>query len=188
MTAAGAGRNIVLIGMMGAGKTTIGRLLAARLDRPFVDTDEVVEAEQGQTVAELFAGRGEAYFRSVEAAVVRRVAAVGGQVVAVGGGAVLEPGNVTALQATGDLVYLDAPPAVLAANLDASGQQAIRPLLAGSVAAERLTRLSEDRQDAYRGAATHVVAAGSGSPESLVGKILAWARRQPGLLTPAESS
>jgi shikimate kinase len=125
------GRNLVLVGMMGTGKSTVGRILARRLDRPFVDTDAAIEARTGRTVAQLFAELGERRFRALEAEEVRRVAALRGQVVAVGGGAVLDPANVTHLRGTGDLVLLDGDPAALAARIAAEqGDDPVRPLLA----------------------------------------------------------
>ena len=89
-----SGPHLVLIGMMGAGKSTVGRLLGGRLDRPFLDSDELIEAETGRTVAQIFADDGEAAFRAIETDVLtqmldRERAAV----IAAAGGAVLESGQ-----------------------------------------------------------------------------------------------
>lgn len=180
------GRNIVLIGMMGAGKTVVGRLIAGRLARRFVDTDALVESEAGRLIAELFEAEGERGFRRREAAAVRRAAALRGQVLAVGGGAVVDPDNVTHLRATGDLVLLDADPAVLA---DRVGAGEDRPLLGGHHAdhAARLADLRAERDHAYRTARAHVVDTTGRSPEEVADAVLAWARARHGLLTREEA-
>lgn len=186
------GRNIVLIGLMGAGKTTVGGLVAAALDRPFVDTDDAVEGRAGRTVAALFAAEGERGFRAREAEEIRRVAATRGQVVAVGGGAVLDPANVTQLRSTGDLLLLDARPETLAARIadDAAGPE--RPLLSDphrttdptrSDPTTRLADLRALRDAAYRSAATHAVDTTGLTPEEVAARVLEWARAAPGLLT-----
>ena len=174
------GRNIVLIGLMGAGKTTVGRLIAKRLGRPFVDTDDVVEKTEKRTIAEIFAADGERGFRRLEAAAVRSVAALRGQVIAVGGGAVLDPGNVTQLRSTGDLVLLDADPTTLAARI---GDASSRPLLAGGDSSETLRRLRDARAAAYGDAAGHAVDTTGRTPEEIAASVLEWARLQHGLLS-----
>ena len=175
------GRNVVLIGLMGAGKTTVGRLLAKRLERPFVDTDDVVEEVAKLSIAEIFAGAGEREFRRIEAAAIRSVAALRGQVIAVGGGAVLDPANVTHLRSTGDLVLLDADPPTLAARVD---DGATRPLLADAPDVQtRLQQLRHARAAAYAQASTHVLDTTERSPEDIVDAVLLWAARQPGLLS-----
>lgn len=175
------GRNIVLIGLMGAGKSTVGRLVAQRLDRPFVDTDDVVERDAGATIAEIFAEHGERRFRQLEAAAVRRVAALRGQVIAVGGGAVLDPGNVTQLRATGDLVLLDAEATTLA---DRVGEPGNRPLLSqADDVEERLASLRAARAEAYTDAAGHAIDTTQRTPDQIADAVLRWAAEQPGLLS-----
>jgi 3-dehydroquinate synthase len=100
--------NLVLTGFMGAGKTTVGRALAHRLDRTFVDLDARIEAEAGKSIAAIFAEAGEAGFREREAAMIRQVAALSGQVIATGGGALLRPDNVRELVRHGTLINLQA--------------------------------------------------------------------------------
>ena len=177
------GRNIVLIGLMGAGKTTVGRLLADRLRRPFVDTDQDVEREAGATVAELFAAEGERGFRRREAGVIRHVAALRGQVIAVGGGAVLDPSNVTHLRATGDLVLLYADADVLAERV-ADGSA--RPLLVDGDRGETLAALQAARAGAYDAAAASAVDTEGCTADEVVDQVVAWARTQPGLLSADE--
>jgi shikimate kinase len=185
------GRNLVLVGMTGAGKTTVGRLVAARLERPFVDTDAVVEAQEGRTVAELFDREGERRFRELEAAAVRRVSALRGQVIAVGGGAVEDPQSVTALRGTGDVAWLDAPVGALAMHLGAGAEAGRRPLLAAAsgdpLALERLLdELRRRREPAYRAAADVVIATGGRPAEVVADEVLAWARTRSGLLSREE--
>lgn len=180
------GRNLVLAGLMGTGKSTVGRTLAARLDRRFVDTDAEVEAATDSTVAEVFTTLGERRFRALEAERIRHVAALRGQVIAVGGGALLDLANVTHLRATGDLVLLDADPAVLAARIEAEDGGASRPLLAGVEAAAVLTELRERREEVYAAAASHAVDTTGRTPDEVAAEVLAWARLVPGLLTREE--
>jgi shikimate kinase len=137
--------------MMGAGKSTVGASLARRLGRRFVDTDAEVERAAGRSVAEIFAGEGEAGFRRRERAAIeacRDAAAV----VALGGGAIAQPGAREALGRAGRVVYLRARPATLLARI---GDAASRPLLAGLPPAGQLARLEAllaERRAAYEAA------------------------------------
>lgn len=137
-----------LVGMMGAGKSTVGLALAKRLGRDFVDTDAVIERETGRSVGEIFEREGEASFRAKERSVIDTL---GGRkvVVALGGGAVAQADMVSRLAERGVLVYLRATPASLLARL---GDCAERPLLADlseGERAERLTQLLAERRSAY---------------------------------------
>jgi shikimate kinase len=138
---------ILLVGMMGAGKTTVGRLLAERFDCPYVDSDEQVEAATGRTVPELFEVDGEAAFRAAESAALAGALATDGPiVVAVAGGAVLDPANRDRLRRSGTVVWLRAEPATLAGRV---GDGVGRPLLDGDPAAA-LDRLDRVRRPLYR--------------------------------------
>ncbi len=147
-------RHLVLVGLMGAGKTTVGQRCAQLLDRPFVDTDDVVVATSGMTVTEIFERHGEARFRELERGAVADVCASPEPlVIACGGGAVLDADNRKQLHARGFVVWLQAPPSVLGARV---GDGATRPLLRdGSVAT--LERLAALRAPAYEDAADVVV-------------------------------
>lgn len=181
------GRNLVLVGLMGVGKSTVGRILAERLQRPFTDTDAEVEAAAGATVAEVFGRLGQRRFRALEAERVRHAAALRGQVIAVGGGALLDPGNVTQLRGTGDLILLDADPAELAARIVTEDGTASRPLLAGSDDPEAaLAALRARREEVYAAAASHLIDTTGRTPQEVADEVLAWASLVPGLLTREE--
>ena len=156
-------RHLVLVGLMGAGKTAVGTECARLLGRPFVDTDLVVEEAAGTGVAAIFSSEGEEGFRRREADAVAQ-AASGSEpaVIACGGGAVLSEVNRETLRAHGFVVWLTAEPAVLAERVAASGPASgagsgARPLLAGDAQAAVLTRLGLERDAAYRQAADAVV-------------------------------
>jgi shikimate kinase len=164
------GDHLVLVGMMGAGKSTVGALVSERLGRRHVDADAEVEAASGCTVAELFAARGEPAFRALEAAVLDELlAAPEPAVVAVGGGAVLDPHNRMLMARSGTVVWLRATPATLAARV---GDGAGRPLLAGA-AAENLSRLDHDRRGLYEEVAVVTVDVDDLTPAQVAEKILA---------------
>ena len=146
-------RHLVLVGLMGAGKTSVGARCAAELGRPFVDTDELVEATAGRTVSEIFAAEGEGGFRARErTAVADACASPEPLVIACGGGAVLDAENRTTMRDHGVVVWLRASPERLAERV---GTGDGRPLLDGATPAQALERLAVLRAAAYD-AAAHV--------------------------------
>lgn len=157
-----------LIGMMGAGKSTVGPLAAERLDVPFVDLDERVAGGAGMTVPEIFAAEGEAGFRRREEDAVA-AAAGAPAVVACGGGVVLAERNVARLRASGMVVWLDAPAAELEQRVGAGGG---RPLLAGGEASGGLGPILEARSAAYAAAAHHRVATAGRTPEEVAREVV----------------
>jgi len=149
-------RHLVLVGLMGAGKTTVGERCAELLDMPFLDTDQLIEANTRMGVAEVFANHGEQQFRTLEHdAVFDASASPDPLVIACGGGAVLDPENRRQLRAHGVVVWLRASPSVLGARVgDDAGET--RPLLAsGALPEQTLARLIAVREPAYE-AAAHV--------------------------------
>ena len=154
---------------MGAGKTTVGAALAARLGRTFLDSDRQVEARTGQTVAEIFAARGEPAFRAEEsAALADALASPQAVVVAAAGGTVLDPANRAAIKSAGCVVWLRAAPAVLAQRV-APGDH--RPLLASDPAGS-LARLDGVRRPLYAELADVTLDVEGCSVDALVDKIV----------------
>ena len=158
-------RNLVLIGMMGSGKTTCGQLLAGRLNRQFVDTDVEIEARQGRTIAEIFAAEGEAYFRDLELQLCLELADPRGLIIACGGGLPLRADCIGALRQGGTVILLERDPGETYDQLDTAG----RPLAQQGRAAF-LERFAQ-RQPVYRACADLLVA-GAPSPEAAVDEIL----------------
>lgn len=157
--------HVVLCGLSGAGKSTVGPLLARRLGRPFVDVDRAVEAAAGCSIREIFARDGEAAFRLRErAAVLDAFAGPTPAVVALGGGALEDDATLTAALAQ-NLIWLDAPVHVLVPRVDGS-----RPLLAGD-AETRLAALAAKRAPRYRQA--HVIVDATRPPARVVDAIAA---------------
>ncbi|HEY4332704.1 MAG TPA: shikimate kinase [Ilumatobacteraceae bacterium] len=150
-----ADRHLVLVGMMGSGKTTAGRLLAQRLQRPFLDSDAMIEEAQGRTVREIFATDGEDTFRVIETQVLQTaLASREWAVIAAAGGVVLRSENRVALRAAGArVVWLRADPAVLAERVKGGPH---RPLLDADPEGT-LQRMYADRADLYREVADAIV-------------------------------
>jgi len=155
------------MGFMGTGKSEVGRRLAQRLGRAFVDTDRLVEKRAGKRIATIFAEDGEPAFRTLERAAVAEAAGRGGPVVAVGGGAVLDPENVRCLRAAGVLVYLTARPEIIMGRV---GDGSNRPLLQGDPRAA-VARLLAERGPVYAAAADITVDTSGRTAGEVVGEI-----------------
>jgi shikimate kinase len=139
-------RSVVLVGMMGAGKSSVGRRLAARLNIPFVDADVEIEKAAGMTISEIFAAQGEAYFRAGETRVIARLLEGGPQVLATGGGAFMNPETRAAVRAKGISVWLRATVEILNRRIKRRGD---RPLLKNADPVDTLRRLLEERDPVY---------------------------------------
>jgi shikimate kinase len=142
-------RSIVLIGLMGAGKTAMGRRLANRLELPFVDADTEIEVAAGASISEIFAEHGESYFRQGERKVIKRLLEGGPQVLATGGGAYMNAETRANIKARGLSVWLKADLKVL---LKRVGRRDNRPLLAGDEPEKVMKRLIDQRYPVYAGA------------------------------------
>jgi shikimate kinase len=140
-------RSIVLVGMMGVGKSSIGRRVAARLGVPFVDADMEIEKAAGTTIADIFARHGEASFRSGEARVIARLLDGGPQVLATGGGAVMNPETRAAIKAKGVSIWLNADADVLMRRI--SKRKHERPMLHTDDPLATLRALLVEREPAY---------------------------------------
>jgi shikimate kinase len=146
VTAALGGRSIVLIGMMGAGKSSIGRRVALRLGIPFIDADAEIEKAAGMSITDIFAIRGEAEFRAGEARVIARLLESGPQVLATGGGAFVHPETRAAVAAKGISVWLKAEFDVLLKRIR---RRHDRPLLKTDDPAATLRKLMQERDPIY---------------------------------------
>ena len=144
-----------LIGMMGTGKTSVGRELARRRGDPFYDTDSRVESTAGKRIRRIFDEDGEEEFRRLERAAVAEVAQLPEGIVAAGGGVILDPGNVEQMRASGRVLLLVADTAVLERRV---GGETVRPLLTGG-APYRIGEIAAERADRYMAAADLVVEA-----------------------------
>ena len=134
--------NIVLIGMPGAGKTTIGRKLHKLLDRPVLDSDDQVIKETGRSVKDLFQ-EGEDVFRAAETAAIKTLSEMDGIIISCGGGVVKRPENIAYLQQNGKIFFLNRDLEAIAGSVDKTS----RPLL--NSAEDRLTQLYRDRMPLY---------------------------------------
>jgi shikimate kinase len=139
-------RSVVLVGMMGAGKSSVGRRVALRLGIPFVDADTEIEKAAGMAITDIFAIRGEAEFRAGEARVILRLLEGGPQVLATGGGAFINPDTRAAIAAKGISIWLKAEPDVLMKRIK---RRQDRPLLHTADPAATLRKLLEEREPVY---------------------------------------
>lgn len=171
-----AKRPIVLVGLPGAGKTTVGRLVAERLGAPFADFDRLIEDRIGKSVARIFSEDGEGVFRDLEAAIGAEQLAAEPSVLSPGGGYVLdERSRLLALQLA-LVVYLETSPAAAAQRL---AGQADRPLLRGFEPTLRLRQLMEQRESVYLQAQSRVTTDGR-TPEEVADVVAELARAQGG--------
>jgi shikimate kinase len=174
-------RSIVLVGLMGAGKSNIGRRLAARLGLPFFDSDPEIEAAAGETIEEIFANRGERVFREGERRVIARLLAQPVHVLATGGGAFMDPETRALIARRAISLWLRADLDVLLARVS---RRSNRPLLKQGDPRVILAELIERRYPVYAEADV-VVDSGAGSPEATVTRAIAalaasrWRPRRP---------
>ena len=161
-------RPIVLVGLMGAGKSTVGRRLAKRLGLQFVDSDDAIEDAAGYSAAEIYERYGEADFRDGERRLVARLVDGNVRVIATGGGAYVDPSTRKLLNERAITVWLDAPVEILA---DRTGRRDTRPLLRNRDRKSTLEQLSEQRGPAY--AEAHIrVRSGDGAHKDVVDSII----------------
>jgi shikimate kinase len=158
---------VILVGFMGAGKSSVGRLLARRLGRCFVETDDMITAREGRSIPAIFAERGEAYFRALEDETVRLLALKSGEVIATGGGLFCREGRPEALRALGTVVWLTGDFDVLYERARRAGE---RPMLAGR-SREEVEALYRAREPYYRQADLAVDTTGIG-PDEVANRVL----------------
>lgn len=161
--------NIYLIGFMGVGKSTIGKLLAEKTKTELVEMDETIEEEQKMTINEIFAGYGEQYFRDLESELIEKIAQQENKIVSCGGGAVLRPENVANMKKSGTIVFLSASPESIFQRVRYGTN---RPLLNGNMNVEYIAGLMEKRQAVYEKAADVTVSTDGKEKQEIVGEIL----------------
>ena len=154
------GKNIILTGMMGCGKTTVGGLLAQRLGREPADTDALIERRQGRSIPDIFARDGEEGFRALELELSLELSAQDGLIIACGGGLPLRDGAISTLKENGLVFWLDRDPGETYDGLDLSG----RPLAQGG--REDFLQRYERRAPVYRSWADYIIPCGDGPQEA----------------------
>lgn len=162
------GVNLYLVGMMGVGKTTVGKLLAEEIGYRFIDTDEVIVKAAGKSINEIFAENGEAEFRQLESDVLAQVCAYTKLVIATGGGIVMQQHNWSYLH-HGLIVWLDVPVQIILQRL---AEDDTRPLLQDDPES-KLRSLLEQRQPMYSQADLHITINATETPEEIATRILA---------------
>jgi shikimate kinase len=165
--------NIVLIGFRGTGKSTVGKLLAKRLERDFVDSDKYIESSTGKTIKCIFEEDGEEGFRKIEADTIAELSEVDNKVISAGGGAVLKEENVRNLKDNGFLVLLEATPEVIhnrIAQDKKTTQQ--RPSLTDKKPLDEIKHLIAKREHAYKNAADYTINSSYVSCEDIVTEII----------------
>jgi len=160
--------NLILVGFMGAGKSAVGRMLAKRLGRCFVETDEMIVAREGKSIPEIFALKGEPHFRALEAEALELLKLKRGDVIATGGGLPCASGAMEALRTLGTVIWLTADPDTLCRRASRAGD---RPMLENR-SGEEVASLFRQREPYYRQAHITVDTTGLGL-DSVVNRILA---------------
>lgn len=161
-------RNIVLVGFMGTGKTTVGQLLSKQTGMPLVDMDSMIEERAGKAISKIFAEDGETHFRSLERAIVRDLSTRSGQIVSTGGGIVLDPDNIPDYEKGGLVVCLLASAETI---LERVRHDDTRPLLAGDKQ-EKILQILKTRRPLYE-AIAHKIDTDGLNPEAIAAQIAA---------------
>jgi shikimate kinase len=169
-------KNLVLVGFMGSGKSTVGKWVADRLGMSFVDMDQVIEQRQGQSVSHIFKAKGEPFFRQIERGLARELSAQPGQVIATGGGIVLNPENIQDFSRTGVVVCLWAEPSAVYARTKGSGH---RPLMEGDNRLGRIKKLLREREPLYK-AIPHQINTSHLGLEQVVDEVIRTYRKSAG--------
>ncbi len=164
-----AKKNIAIIGFMGAGKSTVGRLVAERLGKPFIDLDVEVEREAGLSVADIFTREGEKGFRERESQALKSALSREGVVIACGGGVVTVEENVALLRERALVFCLAVSPEVALRRVEKGGRS--RPLLHGDDSAARARLLMEKRRKAYADTAHEVIDTDAAAPVEIAEEI-----------------
>ena len=169
--------NIILIGFRGTGKTTIGKMLAQRLGKEFVDADEYLEQKEGKTVKDIFAEGGEKLFREIETQIIAELCLSDNRVVATGGGAILREENVRALKKSGIIILLEADTDTIYKRIHRNTTtEQRRPSLTNRNAYEEIEYLLEYRGPLYDRTADFVINTTNMSANDAANKIITFLR------------
>ena len=160
--------NLVIIGFMGTGKSALGRALAGELGYEFIDADQMIEAEYGKKISQIFQEEGEAFFRGLENELARKLSKDDRKVIATGGGWVLNPKNIAWSRINGFLISLIARPEIIYERTKDEGH---RPLLTGAEPMAKISRMLDQREGLYRDADL-VVDTSRGTLAELTAKII----------------
>ena len=163
-------KNIVLIGFMGCGKSTVGKVLAKRLQLPVEDTDKLIEAREGRTISDIFAKEGEGYFRDLETGLLQEISAESKvRILSVGGGTPVRPENRGLIKQCGMVIYLRVRPETVYGRVK---HDAKRPLLQCDDPLGKIRELMASREDAYSECADNIIDVDEMSVEMVVEEIL----------------
>ena len=171
--------NIVLIGFRGTGKSTVGRLLAKRLERDFIDSDKYIESSTGKTIKSIFEDDGEEGFRKIEADTIAVLSKADNKIISVGGGAVLKEENIRNLKDNGFLVLLEATPEIIHNRItqdEKTAQQ--RPSLTDKKLLDEIKHLLEQRELPYKNAADNTINTSYVTCDDIVNEIIAIIEKQ----------
>ena len=146
-------KNIVLVGFMGTGKTSIAKKIAEKLDREFIEMDSLIEEREQMSINEIFKIKGESYFRSIENAIVKELTKKNNLVISTGGGIVLNPDNIDSLEQNGLLICLDADPEEIYRRVS---REQHRPLLEVSDPLKKIRELLDFRKPYYDKVFVHI--------------------------------
>lgn len=164
-------KNIILIGFMGCGKTSVGIKLSYRLRRPMIDTDKLIEKDEGRTISEIFETDGEDYFRNLETECLKRLTeTVNNHIISVGGGLPIREENHILLKKLGTVVYLRAKPGTIYERLK---HDTTRPLLQGDDPQQKIRTLMEKRASVYEKAADIIIDVDSKDFDTIMDEITA---------------
>lgn len=162
-------KNIVLVGFMGSGKTSVGKRLSIKLKREFIDMDDFIEKREGMTINEIFATKGEPYFRELEAEICQRYSVPKGKIIATGGGVIKNSINIENLKKGGVIYYLKSSPQKVADNLKNDNS---RPLLNVEDKLSKIKELMAEREQLYLSCADRILEVSVLSPDESCNKIL----------------
>ncbi len=165
--------NIILIGIRGTGKSTVGKLLSRRLKRDFIDSDIYIESFTGKTIKRIFEEDGEEGFREIEASVIAKLSKLDNKIIAAGGGAILRTDNVRHFKNNGFLVLLEATPEIIYERVtqdEKTTQQ--RPSLTNKKPLDEIKHLITKREHAYKNAADFTINSSYVSCEDIVNEII----------------